>query len=70
MGSTFITLRCHHRSLISYTPHPHYKGGDLCVFDYVESIGLNIFEVDRLTEGAGVYGHKVYYGWKNNTFGR
>ena len=42
----------------------------MCVFDYVESIGLSVFEVDRLTESAGVYGHKVYYGWENNTFRR
>nr|XP_027090253.1 uncharacterized protein LOC113711290 [Coffea arabica] len=69
-GSTFITLRCHHGGLISYTPDPHYEGGDLCVFYYVESIGLSVFEVDRLTESAGVYGHKVYYGWENNTFRR
>nr|XP_027090214.1 uncharacterized protein LOC113711247 [Coffea arabica] len=60
-GSTLITLRCHHGGLISYTPHPHYEDGDACVIDYVESIGLSVFEVDRLTESAGLYGHKLGY---------
>nr|XP_027088467.1 uncharacterized protein LOC113709811 [Coffea arabica] len=60
-GSSLITLRCHCGGLIFYTPQSHYQGGDVCVLDYVESIGLSIFEVDRLIEAAGVFGHKVYY---------
>ena len=58
-GSTLITLKGHHGGLISYTPHPHYEGGDVCVIDYLESIGLSIFEIDRLTKAGEVYGHKV-----------
>ena len=54
--------------MILYTPYPHYGGRDVCVFDYVESMGLSIFEVNRFIENAGVFGHKVCYGWENNSF--
>lgn len=52
-------MRCYLWSKCVHEPNENYEGGKMKVFDYVEVIGIGLFEMDRMLEKeANVYGDK------------
>ncbi|KAL3502538.1 hypothetical protein ACH5RR_036987 [Cinchona calisaya] len=54
-------MRCCHWGKCKHEPSATYDGEEITVFDEVELSRISIFELDRMVEQAGVYGHKRYY---------
>ncbi|KAL3520434.1 hypothetical protein ACH5RR_018583 [Cinchona calisaya] len=54
-ADTLVTSRCYHWWKYK---NFEYVGGEITVWDEVEINGINIFELDSIVEGVGVFAHK------------